>query len=172
MPDFIFGITNRFSYRGVDASIFFQGVVGGEVLNLTSRHLKNGEGNFNQYAAFNNRWRSPEDPGNGEFPRADRQTGAFGGGNDRPSSFQVEDATYFRIRNITMGYNIPKSVLGSSVSSARVYASVNNVITWTKYLGFNPEVNNWSGASMLTQGEDYGAHPMIRTYTLGINVSL
>ena len=172
MPDFIFGITNRFSYRSFDASIFFQGVVGGEVLNLTSRHLKNGEGNFNQYAAFNNRWRSPEDPGDGKFPRADRQTGAFGGGNDRPSDFQVEDATYFRIRNITMGYNIPNRVLGSSVSSARLYASVNNVITWTKYLGFNPEVNNWSGASMLTQGEDYGAHPMIRTYTIGINVSL
>ncbi|MCC5925567.1 MAG: TonB-dependent receptor [Bacteroidetes bacterium] len=172
MPDFIFGITNRFAYRGLDASIFFQGVVGGEVLNLTSRHLKNGEGNFNSYAAFNDRWRSPEDPGNGKFPRADRQTGAFGGGNDRPSDFQVEDATYFRIRNITMGYNIPSRVLGNSISSARVYASVNNVITWTKYLGFNPEVNNWSGASMLTQGEDYGAHPMIRTYTLGINVSL
>jgi TonB-linked SusC/RagA family outer membrane protein len=172
MPDFIFGITNRFSYRSFDASIFFQGVVGGEVLNLTSRHLKNGEGNFNSYAAFNNRWRSPEDPGNGKFPRADRQTGAFGGGNDRPSDFQVEDATYFRIRNITMGYNIPRRLLGNSMNSARVYASVNNVITWTKYLGFNPEVNNWSGASMLTQGEDYGAHPMIRTYTLGINVSL
>ena len=172
MPDFIFGITNRFSYGGFDASIFFQGVVGGEVLNLTSRHLKNGEGNFNSYAAFNDRWRSPEDPGNGKFPRADRQTGAFGGGNDRPSDFQVEDATYFRIRNITMGYNVPGRFLGSSIASARLYASVNNVYTWTKYLGFNPEVNNWSGASMLTQGEDYGAYPMIRTFTFGINLSL
>lgn len=171
MPDYIFGITNRFSYKNVEASIFFQGVVGGEVLNLTSRHLKNGEANFNSYAAFNDRWRSPENPGNGKFPRADRQTGLHGG-NDRPSDFQVEDATYFRIRNITMAYNVPKRILGNSVSSARVYSSVNNVYTWSKYLGFNPEVNNWSGASMLTQGEDYGAYPIMRTFTLGINLSL
>lgn len=171
MPDYTFGITNRFSYRNFDASIFFQGVVGGEILNLTSRHLKNGEANFNAYAAFNDRWRSPEDPGNGKFPRADRQTGLHGG-NDRPSDFQVEDATYFRIRNITLGYNVPSRILGTAVSRARIYGSVSNVFTWTDYLGFNPEVNNWSGASMLTQGEDYGAYPIMRTFTLGINVSL
>lgn len=171
MPDYIFGITNRFSYKNFEASVFFQGVVGGEILNLTSRHLKNGEANFNSYAAFNNRWRSPEDPGNGKFPRADRQTGLHGG-NDRPSDFQVEDATYFRIRNITMAYNVPGRILGNSISNARIYGSVNNVYTWSKYLGFNPEVNNWSGASMLTQGEDYGAYPIMRTFTLGINLSL
>lgn len=171
MPDYIFGITNRFSYKNFDASVFFQGVVGGEVLNLTSRHLKNGEGNFNSYAAFNDRWRSPEQPGNGKFPRADRQTGLHGG-NDRPSDFQVEDATYFRIRNITLGYNVPSRILGNGVSNARIYGSINNVYTWTDYLGFNPEVNNWSGSSMLTQGEDYGAYPIMRTFTLGINISL
>lgn len=171
MPDFIFGITNRFSYRNFDASVFFQGVVGGEVLNLTSRHLKNGEANFNAYAAFNDRWRSPENPGSGKFPRADRQTGLHGG-NDRPSDFQVEDATYFRIRNITLGYNVPSRFMGTQISRARLYATVNNVFTWTDYLGFNPEVNNWSGSSMLTQGEDYGAYPIMRSYTIGINLSL
>lgn len=170
MPDYIFGITNRFSYRNFDASIFFQGVVGGEVLNLTSRHLKNGEANFNSYAAFNNRWKSPEDPGDGKFPRADRQTGLHGG-NDRPSDFQVEDATYFRIRNITLAYNVPSRLLGTTLSRARIYGSVNNVYTWTNYLGYNPEVNNWAGASMLTQGEDYGAYPIMRTFTVGINLS-
>src|SRR5690606_23346062 len=94
------------------------------------------------------------------------------GGNDRPSDFQVEDATYFRIRNITFGYNVPTRVLGNGIRSARIYGSVNNVYTWTDYLGYNPEVNNWSGASMLTQGEDYGAYPIMRTFTLGINISL
>jgi len=101
-PDFTWGITNRFGYKGFDFSFLFQGVEGNEILNLTSRHLKNGEANFNSYAVFNDRWRSEAEPGNGKIPRADRLSGNHGN-NARPSSFQVEDGSFFRLRNMTFG---------------------------------------------------------------------
>lgn len=165
-PDFTYGITNRFAYRGFDLNIFLQGVEGREILNLTSRHMKNGEANFNSYAIFNERWRSPENPGNGEVPRADRQTGLHGN-NNRPSSFQVEDGSYLRLRNVTLGYSFPITFLGQATRRARIYLSGQNLFTITDYLGFNPEVNLQS--TPLTPGEDYGAYPLSRVYTLGVD---
>ncbi len=169
LPDFTWGITNRFTYKGFDLSFLFQGVEGSEVLNITRRHLGNGEANFNSYDEWNNRWISESQPGNGEIPRADRLTGNHGN-NNRPSSFQVEDASYIRLRNLTIGYNFPTDVLGDFVQNLRVYASGTNLFTVTDYLGFNPEVNNQNQIPGV-QGEDYGAYPLSRVFTLGLNVT-
>jgi TonB-linked SusC/RagA family outer membrane protein len=166
-PDFTWGITNRFNWRNIDFSFFFQGVEGREVLNLTARHLKNGEANFGSYAVLNDRWRSPENPGNGEHPKAER---ASGGNNNRPSSYQVEDGSYIKLRNITLGYNVPRSLIGNFARSVRVYGSVTNVAIWTNYIGFNPEVNLSQGNG-LTPGEDYGAYPLSRAFQFGIDIS-
>lgn len=168
-PDYTYGITNRFSYKGVDLSIFLQGVGGREVLNLTSRHLLNGEANFGSYAALNDRWISESNPGNGEHPRADRSTGTHGN-NNRESSYQVEDASYLKIRNITMGYTLPVTFLQGAFKRARVYGSVTNLAMFTNYIGFNPEVSLQAGSS-LTPGEDYGAYPLSRTIQFGIDLS-
>lgn len=169
-PDFTWGINNRLSYKNIDFSFLIQGVEGNEILNLTSRHLKNGEANFNSYAVFNNRWRSPSDPGDGTIPRADRQTGNHGD-NNRPSSFQVEDGSYLRLRNITLGYSIPVEKLsGNSIDRLRFYITGTNLFTKTDYLGYNPEVSNISTNS-LTPGEDYGAYPLTRSFTMGVNLS-
>ncbi len=170
LPDFTWGITNRFSFKGFDLNILIQGVEGAEVLNLTRRHLGNGEANFNSYAAWDNRWRSASDPGNGKIPRADRLTGNHGN-NNRPSSFQVEDASYIRLRNITLGYNLPNDMLGKVFQNLRIYVSGTNLLTSTDYLGFNPEVNNQSAASPNVQGEDYGAYPLSKVFTLGLNAT-
>ncbi|TRX59941.1 TonB-dependent receptor [Fulvivirga sp. M361] len=170
LPDFTWGITNTFSYKGFDLSMLIQGVEGSEVLNLTRRHLGNGEANFNSYAEWTNRWRSPSEPGNGEIPRADRQTGLHGN-NNRPSSFQVEDASYIRLRNITIGYNFPTKMLKNTFKNLRVYASGTNLFTSTDYLGYNPEVNNQSAASPNVQGEDYGAYPLNRVFSFGVNAT-
>ena len=164
-PDFTYGFTNRFGYKGIDLSIFFQGVEGNEILNLTSRHLKNGEANFNSYAVFNDRWKSAADPGNGKMPRADRQTGNHGN-NNRPSSFQVEDGSFFRLRSVTLGYTLP--IKSASISKLRIYVSGNNLFTATDYLGYNPETNNISGSS-LTPGEDYGTYPLTKSFVFGVN---
>jgi len=167
-PDFIWGVYNSFSYKNFDLNLLFQGVEGNEVLNLTSRHLKNGEANFNSYAVFNHRWKSESEPGNGKTPRADRQTGNHGN-NNRPSSFQVEDGSYFRLRNVSLGYTFPMKE-NSNFDRLRVYLTGTNLFTVTDYLGYNPEVNNISNNS-LTPGEDYGTYPLSKSFTIGLNVS-
>jgi TonB-linked SusC/RagA family outer membrane protein len=168
-PDFTWGITNSFSFKGVDLSVIIQGVEGNEILNLTRRHLGNGEANFNSYAMWNNRWKSAENPGNGIIPRADRETGRHGN-NNRPSSFQVEDGSFIRLRNITLGYTFPENnILNGSIDKLRLYVTGNNLFTLTDYLGYNPEVSNISGG--LTPGEDYGAYPLNKTIVFGINLN-
>ncbi len=169
-PDFIWGINNNFSFKGVDFSFLIQGVQGNEILNLTGRHLLNGEANFNSYAAFNERWRSEADPGNGKIPRADRLTGNHGN-NQRPSSFQVEDGSFFRLRNLTLGYTLPsKEIFGSSIKRLRFFTTGTNLFTKTDYLGYNPEVSA-SPNSSLTPGEDYGTYPLIMSITFGLNLT-
>ncbi len=169
-PDFTWGINNRLTFKGLDLSFLIQGVEGNEILNLTSRHLKNGEANFNSYAVFNNRWRSASEPGNGSIPRADRQTGNHGN-NNRPSSFQVEDGSFIRLRNVTLGYSLPtNNLFGNSIDRLRFYITGTNLFTITDYLGYNPEVSNISTNS-LTPGEDYGAYPLTKSITMGINLT-
>lgn len=167
LPDYTYGMTNNFSYANFNLSVLIQGVQGSEVLNLTRRHMGNGEANYNSYAAWTERWQSPEQPGNGEIPRANRQTG---NSNNRPSSYQVEDASYFRLRNVTLSYDFPTAQLGKTFSNLRIYASGTNLLTITDYIGYNPEVNNQED-SVNVQGEDYGAYPLSRVFTFGLNAS-
>jgi TonB-linked SusC/RagA family outer membrane protein len=170
-PDFTWGINNSFSYKNIDFSFLIQGVEGNEILNLTSRHMKNGEANFNAYSIINDRWRSASDPGNGIVPRADRATGNHGN-NNRPSSYQVEDGSFIRLRNVTLGYSVPSEKLfgDSGIDRLRFYITGTNIFTITDYLGYNPEVSNISNNS-LTPGEDYGAYPLTRSFTMGINLT-
>jgi len=168
-PDYTYGITNRFGFKRVELSFLIQGVEGAEVLNLTRRHLGNGEANTNSYAFETGRWISAEQPGDGKTPRADRN-GDLHGFNNRPSNYQVEDASYLRLRNVTVAYSLPEKWVGKYFSSLRVYVSGTNLYTKTDYVGYNPEVNNQSTASGV-QGEDYGAYPLSKTFTFGINAS-
>ncbi|MES2454564.1 MAG: TonB-dependent receptor [Bacteroidota bacterium] len=168
-PDFTYGITNRFGYRGVELSFLIQGVEGSEILNLTRRHLANGEALTNSYAVETERWISPSQPGNGKIPRADKQTTVHNN-NNRPSSFQIEDGSYLRLRNVTLAYTVPANALGSKFPALRLFATGTNLFTSTHYIGYNPEVNNQS-TSNNTPGEDYGAYPLTRNYTFGINLT-
>lgn len=180
-PDFNYGITNLFNYNNIDLSVSVQGVKGGEILNLSRRFFENVEGSQNQLARVLDRWRSPANPGNGTVPRANGRTT---GNNNAVSSRWVEDASYLRINNISLGYQIPTAMMQRlRVQQARVYLSVQNAYTWTKYLNYNPEVSNYEAStpvtnntgttvigSPLTGGVDYGAYPLARTYTIGINL--
>lgn len=180
-PSFIYGMTNTFNYKNVDLSVAIQGVEGSKILNLGRRFFENVEGSQNQLSHVLNRWRSPTDPGDGKVPRAN---GSTTGMNNAVSSRWVEDASYLRINNITLGYQLPKKTLQRlMVQQARVYLSVQNAYTWTKYLNYNPETSNYEAStpvannaggtvtgSPLTGGVDYGAYPLARTYTLGINL--
>ncbi|WP_288426915.1 TonB-dependent receptor [uncultured Spirosoma sp.] len=165
-PDFIYGITNSLSFKGFDLSIVAQGVQGGQILNLSRRFFENLEGNQNQLTIVEGRWRSEQNPGDGRTPRANsRSTGS----NGQVSSRWVEDASYFRIRNITLGYNFPQTLTQKiKVQTLRLYAGVQNAVTFSKYLGYNPEVSGYEGP--LTGGVDYGSYPLARTYTIGLNL--
>jgi len=168
-PDFTYGLTNTFQFKGFDLRVFVQGVEGRDILNLTNRHMGNGEFNFNQYGVFLNRWQSAENPGNGEIPRVDRLTGLHGN-NNRISEFQVQDGSYLNLREITLGYTFQGQALSDLVRQVRLYASGQNLYMSTDYRGFNP-MASIPTADQLTIGQDYGAYPLQRTWTLGLNVS-
>ena len=165
-PDFIYGITNSFSFKGFDLNIVAQGVQGGQILNLSRRFYENLEGNANELTTVLGRWHSQQDPGDGKTPRANTRST---GNNNQVSSRWVESASYFRIRNITLGYALPRPVLQKiKVQTLRVYAGVQNAVTISKYLAYNPEVSGYEGP--LTGGVDYGSYPLARTYTIGLNL--
>lgn len=165
-PDFIYSMTNSINYGTVDFSIAFQGSQGGEILNLSRRFFENLEGGGNQYATVLNRWRSPTDTGDGVTPRANARTT---GNNNAVSSRWVEDGSYLRIQNISIGYKFPKKILDKiKLPNARIYASGQNLVTWTKYTNYNPEISNYESA--LTGGVDYGGYPLSRTFILGLNI--
>ncbi|WP_460977700.1 TonB-dependent receptor [Spirosoma knui] len=157
------GFNNTFSYKGFDLNIFIQGNYGNQILNYGSFDLLNLTGGTNQSARVLDRW-TPTNPSN-EIPRANSA-----GGSRVLSSFQVEDGSYLRFKNISLGYTIPKTLLTRlAMTSARLYVTAQNWFTITKYTGYDPEVNRY-GSSSLSQGLDYGAYPAAKTILVGLNL--
>lgn len=168
VPDFTYAFGTSLAYKGFELSVTFQGVHGNEILNLSRRYIANGEGNFNNTTELLNRYRSEEDPGNGNVNRANRKSQ---GDNGRTSTWHVEDGSYLRLQNAYLGYNLPGSLLNKmNINTAKVYLSVTNLVTWTNYSGYNPEVSQNSQGS-LARGLDYGNYPLPKTFTIGINLS-
>ena len=167
-PDYTFGITNRFSYKGFDLSFSFQGVQGVEIINLQNRYINNMEGNFNSTTDALNRWQSEADPGDGLTNRANRKAK---GNNGRSSTWHVEDGSYIRLQNLTLGYTIPSSIMKRlKLNSARIFLTGQNIHTWTNYSGYNPEVNLYD-SDALTPGLDYGTYPLNKTFSIGLNLN-
>ncbi len=165
-PDFMYGFTNDFSYKNFDLRVQLTGSQGGEVFSMSSRFTKYFHGERNARVDAVNRWRSPEQPGDGAYFRANRN---YLGLQKEPSSYWIQDASFLRIRNVTLGYNLPESVLGNSfIQSSRFYFSVQNLYTFTNYFGFDPEVS--TSGDGLTRGGDYTGYPTARTFTLGVNL--
>jgi TonB-linked SusC/RagA family outer membrane protein len=163
-PDFTYGIRNTFHYKGINLSILLQGTKGNQVLNL----LKRQGGYTFAGKQFANYWQSPEKPGDGK-------TFSPGGNiesNRVISTFYVDDASFLRIKNVTLGYRLPATLFGSNsvLRKARIYMSVQNLYTFTPFKGYNPQVNTVKGTNPLTPGIAYGTYPLSRTITLGIDV--
>lgn len=168
MPDFTYGFGGTFGYKGIDFQIAFQGVQGNEILNLNRRYLDSMEGNVNGTTVAFNRWRSADNIGDGQTNRANRkQTGS----NGRTSTWHIEDGSYLRLQNIALGYTLPASWTKKFyVEKLRIYVSAQNLVTWTDYSGYNPEVSLRT-SSALTPGEDYGTYPLAKTFMVGLNVT-
>lgn len=165
-PDFIWGMNNTFSYKGFDLNVFFQASVGNDIYNFTRLQTDLGAGNSNATTALLDRW-TPSNT-NGSVPRANELR------NTRSSSRWVEDGSYVRMKNISLGYNLPTKLTEKmKISSLRVYVSGQNLLTFTNYSGFDPEVS-WAGASgnSANQGLDYVSYPNAKGITLGLNLGL
>ncbi|MEN0002761.1 MAG: TonB-dependent receptor [Bacteroidota bacterium] len=165
LPDFTLNMSNDFSYMGFDLNIFFQGVFGNEILNLLRRDTEGMAGLNNQSAVVQNRWTTLNTIT--DVPRA---TGSDPNDNRRISTRFIEDGTFIRLRNISLGYNFPKSWLQQiRIQNLRVYASAQNLVTWTDYTGYDPEVGSFN-QNPLINGVENGRYPIARSYTFGLNV--
>ncbi len=163
-PKYTGGFTNNISYKGFDLNVFFQFSYGANILNANRLVFEGNSGRTmqNQFATVLNRW-SPTNQNNQMFS-------AKGGGDKVYSSRVVEDGSFLRLKTIQLGYNISSSLLKRlNINSVRLYASAQNIFTWTKYTGFDPEVSAYNSA--LTPGFDYSVYPRAKTVTFGLNVS-
>jgi TonB-linked SusC/RagA family outer membrane protein len=163
-PDFIYGLTNNFSYGAFNLNVFLQGVQGVNVLNLNRYEIESGLLNTNKLQSVVNRWSGPGT--SNTIPKANstlrRSTGV--------TSDVVEDASFLRIKTVSLSYKIPvlKSMM-KTVKSSSIYVTAQNLYTFTNYTGFDPEVNSF-GASNLSLSTDYNAYPNVRTFIVGLKV--
>ncbi|WP_437919470.1 SusC/RagA family TonB-linked outer membrane protein [Sphingobacterium sp. LRF_L2] len=168
-PDFTYGFALNASYKSFDIRASFNGSQGNQVLDGYDYYLYNMEGSGNQYADVAQRYRSAENPGNGKVYRASRA--GTQSNSTRLSSFYLQDGSFLRMTNVMLGYNIPQSLAQKlKISGVRVYASVENPFTITKYKGYNPEPD-YNQRGNLTPGVDYGLYPLVRGYNLGLKVT-
>jgi TonB-linked SusC/RagA family outer membrane protein len=166
-PDFMFGFNNSLSYANFDLSISVAGSYGGQILNPSKwAYLTNLDGARMLLAAVKDRWRSPENPGSGVYPRTKTGTTALG---RSVNSQWLEDGSYLSMKNITLGYTVGlKNNL--MLKSLRIYASVQHAFILTSYTGINPEIslNGLDGTSI---GIDENAYPVPRVFAIGFSAS-
>jgi len=164
-PKFLGGMTNTFACRGVELTVFLQGVYGNNILNANRFELEYLSGANNQDRDMLNRW-TPENTST-DIPRATTSRPA-----NRISTRQIEDGSYLRLKNIQLAYSFPKDRMSRTrLQSLRVYASMQNYVTWTNYSGYDPEVNRF-GQENVSQGFDYGSYPAAKTIMVGLQVGL
>lgn len=167
-PKFIYGFNLSGRYKRFDISASANGTYGNKVLDGQNYYNLNMEGSGNQYAIVDERFRTPANPGGGEVYRASR--GGTQSNSTRLSSFYLNDGSFLRITNVTIGYTWNTAALTSNtISNVRFYVSSDNLHTFQKYRGYNPEVDYANGGN-LTPGVDYGKYPLMRSYNAGIRV--
>jgi len=197
LPKFTFGMTNSFSYKNFDLSVFFNGSYGNKVLNYTAINLSNMKSAWdNQLKMITERANlEPIDP-NKSYPatvngntiyewtdditnlrvtnpdtRIPRAIANDPNDNDRISDRYIEDGSYLRIRNITLGYTLPANVARQwMLENIRVYANIQNLATFTNYSGYDPEIGA-STASQNVFGLDNGRYPSPQVYSFGVSLS-
>ena len=163
-PKFNYGITNTFSYGNLGLTVFFQGVQGSQLFNASRIELEGMIDARNQSTAVLDRWTTPGQITN--IPRA----GQAVTDNSLTSSRFVENASYLRMKTTTLSYNFGKTALGKlKMDKLTVFVSGYNLVTFTKYSGLDPEVNQY-GANGPDMGVDYGTYPQSRSFLLGVNV--
>lgn len=165
-PKFSLGWQNNVEFRGFSIATSLDGTYGGKVFNLNTYRLDGASPNGNILAdRFFDAW-SPSNP-TGKYNKIGSGIGFLG--SDFTDEL-IEDGSFTRLRSVSIAHAIPASLLRGTVSSARVYVTGQNLITWTHYSGFNPDVSSL-GVGNLNRGVDIGAYPLARTFIFGLNLS-
>lgn len=163
-PKFIGSINNTFAYKNFDLSVFLQGSYGGKIYNALRQQLDITSLVLNTTTDLLDRW-TPTNPSN-SVPRATNQPVA------QMSNRFIEDGSFLRLKTVTFGYSFKADLLAKlHVKQLRIYVSAQNLHTWTKYKGYDPEVSSFEQNNTL-QGIDFGAYPNSRTFLAGLNITL
>lgn len=179
-PDFTGGWNNQFSYKNFDLSVFVNFVVGNDIYNANKLEWTDGAfGNLNMLSTMNDRFTYINASGQRVTDPAELAKLNANAKIWTPvrvqrwwlHSWAVEDGSYLRINNMTLGYSLPKKVLDKiKISNFRIYGTVNNLATITNYSGFDPDVTA-RRSDPLTPGVDFAAYPRARTWLFGVNVT-
>ena len=169
-PNYTWGITNSFRYKGFDLTVLVQGQNGGSIYSLLGRALgRTGQGlSDNALGTYRDRWRSPDSPGAGVVSKAYSTFGRI------KNTDWLYSSDYVRVRNITLGYDLKTLVKLPQLQGARIYATAENFFGFDKYNGgFNPEATNTSlsGSTSFPEPGDYGGLPLSRSLVFGLNVT-
>ena len=190
LPLFTFGWTNNFRFGNFDLSVFFNGSYGNKVLNYNAITLTHMASTWTNQIASKIADRAVLAPADGDYSagwynnvsnvivtnpstKTPRATTADPNDNDRISDRYVEDASYIRLKNITLGYTLPKSILNNAhIENVRLYVNIQNLWTLTRYSGYDPEVGaSTQDSTGLTYGLDNGRYPSPTMYSCGVNIT-
>ena len=164
-PDFTFGVQNSFTYKNLQLDVFFQGQQGADLLNINVIESMY-PANFRRNRLANqvlDRW-TPQNT-DAAWPSGVNPF-AYGGG--KVNSLVLQDASYLRLKNVQLSYNLPVQNV-DFLRSVRVYATGQNLLTFTNYTGFDPEANAFGRSNVRV---DYSSYPLARTWLLGVNIGL
>lgn len=165
-PVFTAGFSNSFSYKNFTLDLQFTGSYGAEVFSFYKRMCGIYHGDRNGMIEQLDRWRSEDQPGDGIHFRATRTPSGW---QRDPSSAWVQNASYLRLRNLTLGYNFNQHMIDKlKMKGLRLYVTGSNLFTITNYVGYDPETSSESG---LSQGGDYLGYPAARSFIIGANIT-
>jgi TonB-dependent starch-binding outer membrane protein SusC len=164
-PKFTYGMTNTVNYKNFDFSVFVYGSYGADIFNYTRMYTERLSSPYNnQLVTVLDRYTATNP--NGTLPRFNQ----WHGNNYRISDRFIEDGSFFRIQNVSLGYNLPKTLISKAkLTNARIYASVQNLKTFTGYSGYDPELGAYNNQATFVN-VDMGHYPNPRTYTVGANI--
>ncbi len=160
MPDWTYGVTVGAEYKGFDLNLFFQGSYGNDIYDFS---MRGDIPAMNRPAWILDRW-----IGEGTSNRIPRMTNSNPNGNWASSDLYVKDGSYLRLKTATLGYTLPKSIVSkATLQKVRLFVSGENLLTFTDYTGYDPEI---ASGSYTTIGIDRGGYPQARTISIGANI--